>query len=119
MALDFFLVEPAFADPFLLDMDHSGLFPLPLAFRMDEGVFDHFEPLWKFLRTQGLKCQPLDDFLILPEQIVAARDKMNSLWSEIHRTRPFFHPDADPFWAWRDLLESVAKSGSGLIAYWD
>lgn len=118
MALDFLLVEPEWADPFLMEMDYSNLAE-PVVFQMEMGEFDHFEPLWKFLRTQGAEADFSKDFLLLPLQIVAARDKMNSLWPDIQRTRQFFHVDDDPFWMMRDLLEQVAASGSGLLALCD
>jgi len=39
MAFYFYVVEPALADLFLLDMDWRDLFPLPLGFKMGESVF--------------------------------------------------------------------------------
>ncbi len=122
MPLDFCLVEPAFAEPFLMEMEYSLEYSSivgPRVFQMDMGEFDHFEPLWKFLRTVGVNPQFLQDFLILPEQVAAATQVMNSLWPEIHRTRQFFHPDDDPFWALRDLLERAAANGEGLLALCD
>lgn len=118
MPLDFCLVEPAFAEPFLMEMDYSSIAG-PRVFQMEMGEFDHFEPLWKFLRNLGVNAWYSDDFLILPEHIVAASNTMNSLWPEIHRTRQFFHPDDEPFWALRDLLERAATEENGLLAVCD
>ena len=87
----------------------------PLVFQMEMGDFAHFEPLWRFLRTVG--CAP--DFFIPPQQIVAARDQMNSLWPEIHRTPQYFHPDDDPFWKMRDLLERAAANGEAIVTMCD
>lgn len=100
-----------------MEMDYSSLAG-PVVFQMEMGEFDHFEPLWKFLRTQEAEADFSKDFLLLPLQIVAACDKMNSLWPDIQRTRQFFHADADPFWMMR-VLEQVAASGSGLLALCD
>ena len=119
MSLDFYEVEAAFADPFLLKMDYWPVIRGKLVCRMDEGEFDHFEPLWKFLQAEGTKdLHPFKDFLILPAQIAAASQIMPSLWPEIHRTRQFFHVDDDPFWAMRDLLERIAANDGALLALW-
>lgn len=114
MALHFLLVEPELADPFLMKMDYPNLAG-PLVFQMEMGEFEHFEPLWDFLRTQGADAVSKD--LVLPLHSVAARDEMISLWPKIQRTRQFFHADDDP-WMMR-VLEQVAASGSGLLALCD
>lgn len=117
MALIFYEIEATFAAPSLLEMDClSVAFSSPLVFQMEMGEFDHFEPLWQFLRSQGTKdIDYFNSFLILPAQIEAASQVMSSLWPKIHRTREFFHVDDDPFWKMRDLLERIAASGGALL----
>ncbi len=79
MGLVFLEVEAAFADPFLLEMDWMEV-AMQGVLSLEMGEFDHFEPLWQFLRGKGVNnLYYHHDFLISPAQIVAASHEMNSL----------------------------------------
>ena len=119
MPIDLLEIEAAFADPFLMEMDWTSV-PMTRVLRLEVGEFDHFEPLWQFLRMRGVKdIYYSRDFLLLPLHITAASQVISSLWPEIHRTRTFFHVDDDPFWKMRDLLERIAANGGALLALCD